>query len=511
MEDDTKTNEQHNQAPQDEQPKETLLVEELSTIITPSNTEDQPAELLTTTTTTSSSLIPPTITTEPSLENTTTSTETQTTADPLSTVKLEEITASNEIPTTSSSVSIESVPPSTALEGSSVGSVEASIIPTTSPLASNSSSTTLLPTAPQQSTSNNTNNTNDSMNPVSPKAELDEDEDMSDDQSEDQGDDESPMENGSTPKKLTPSKRQMPLRRTPRKRLIWTSELHNMFVETVNRLGVKAVPTTILHEMNVEGLSRENVASHLQKYRLQLKRLQRLREQPHKDDNTFSAEANGVPVQPVNHLMGGAMMMMAPNMKTARMTDKMNPNGQPSDTENAGEDSGYAMATDQSHLHTIATHPQAIGTAYAVPYAYPYILQGPPIAGQPGQPPLQPYIIPPYPQYARPGMIEPYGYYAFPYDPSGQYIKFNAAPAGMVMAPAISAQQAVLQPHPSQHHQQPTSQMQPSPQQQASAQPSPQSSHQPSPQPSPQHQQQAQVALSSQPEHIPVRDETQTS
>ena len=37
------------------------------------------------------------------------------------------------------------------------------------------------------------------------------------------------------------------------------------FVDAVNQLGVdKAVPKRILDLMNVEGLTRENVASHLQ-------------------------------------------------------------------------------------------------------------------------------------------------------------------------------------------------------------------------------------------------------
>jgi len=56
-------------------------------------------------------------------------------------------------------------------------------------------------------------------------------------------------------------------------RLVWTPELHNRFMNAVNHLGIKnAVPKTILQLMNVEGMTRENVASHLQKYRLFLKR-----------------------------------------------------------------------------------------------------------------------------------------------------------------------------------------------------------------------------------------------
>ncbi|KAI3772299.1 hypothetical protein L6452_03481 [Arctium lappa] len=62
-----------------------------------------------------------------------------------------------------------------------------------------------------------------------------------------------------------------------RSRLVWTPQLHKRFVEVVARLGVKnAVPKTIMQLMNVEGLTRENVASHLQKYRLYVKRMQGL-------------------------------------------------------------------------------------------------------------------------------------------------------------------------------------------------------------------------------------------
>ncbi|XP_051203874.1 two-component response regulator ORR25 isoform X3 [Lolium perenne] len=57
-------------------------------------------------------------------------------------------------------------------------------------------------------------------------------------------------------------------------RVSWTGELHNRFLEVVNRLGIdRAVPKAILQMMNVHNLSRENVASHLQKYRLFLKRV----------------------------------------------------------------------------------------------------------------------------------------------------------------------------------------------------------------------------------------------
>ncbi|CAL5358878.1 unnamed protein product [Camellia sinensis] len=69
-------------------------------------------------------------------------------------------------------------------------------------------------------------------------------------------------------------------------RVVWTVDLHRKFVAAVNQLGIdkasiaaynggfsEAVPKRILDMMNVEKLTRENVASHLQKYRLYLKRI----------------------------------------------------------------------------------------------------------------------------------------------------------------------------------------------------------------------------------------------
>lgn len=76
-----------------------------------------------------------------------------------------------------------------------------------------------------------------------------------------------------------------------RPRLVWTPELHKRFVEAVAHLGIKnAVPKTIMQLMNVEGLTRENVASHLQKYRLYLKRMQGLsNEGPSASDQLFAS------------------------------------------------------------------------------------------------------------------------------------------------------------------------------------------------------------------------------
>ncbi|KAG2311983.1 hypothetical protein Bca4012_026507 [Brassica carinata] len=81
-----------------------------------------------------------------------------------------------------------------------------------------------------------------------------------------------------------------------RARLVWTPQLHKRFVDVVAHLGIKnAVPKTIMQLMNVEGLTRENVASHLQKYRLYLKRMQGLTtEGPSSSDKLFSS----IPVPP---------------------------------------------------------------------------------------------------------------------------------------------------------------------------------------------------------------------
>ena len=63
--------------------------------------------------------------------------------------------------------------------------------------------------------------------------------------------------------------------------------MHQRFVHAVNILGVdKAVPTKIMEIMHMPGVTRENVGSHLQKFRIYLKRVQ-----------NHSATGSGPPVR----------------------------------------------------------------------------------------------------------------------------------------------------------------------------------------------------------------------
>ncbi|KAG6426493.1 hypothetical protein SASPL_110716 [Salvia splendens] len=61
---------------------------------------------------------------------------------------------------------------------------------------------------------------------------------------------------------------------TKKPKVIWTNALHYRFLEAIRSIGLeRAVPKKILQLMDVPGLTRENVASHLQKYRMFLKRV----------------------------------------------------------------------------------------------------------------------------------------------------------------------------------------------------------------------------------------------
>ncbi|KAJ9152606.1 hypothetical protein P3X46_026157 [Hevea brasiliensis] len=71
----------------------------------------------------------------------------------------------------------------------------------------------------------------------------------------------------------------------------WTPELHKKFVQAVEQLGVdQAVPSRILEVMKVGGLTRHNVASHLQqKYRMHRRHIL-----PKEDDRRWSQQRDPV-------------------------------------------------------------------------------------------------------------------------------------------------------------------------------------------------------------------------
>ncbi|KAL1196844.1 putative two-component response regulator ARR21 [Cardamine amara subsp. amara] len=65
-----------------------------------------------------------------------------------------------------------------------------------------------------------------------------------------------------------------PSQPSKKRKVTWTDQLHDLFLQAIRHVGLdKAVPKKILAFMNVPYLTRENVASHLQKYRIFLKKV----------------------------------------------------------------------------------------------------------------------------------------------------------------------------------------------------------------------------------------------
>ncbi|KAF8107535.1 hypothetical protein N665_0119s0004 [Sinapis alba] len=71
------------------------------------------------------------------------------------------------------------------------------------------------------------------------------------------------------PRKKSFGTKNLSSNKASRKKVDWTQELHKKFVQAVEQLGVdQAIPSRILELMKVDGLTRHNVASHLQKFRM---------------------------------------------------------------------------------------------------------------------------------------------------------------------------------------------------------------------------------------------------
>ncbi|KAL3536884.1 hypothetical protein ACH5RR_000250 [Cinchona calisaya] len=80
--------------------------------------------------------------------------------------------------------------------------------------------------------------------------------------------------NGNQPQKIHQKrKRKKNIQREKKPRIIWTDDLHKKFLEAMEIIfPEKPVPKKIVEVMDTSGLKRAHVASHLQKYRILLKR-----------------------------------------------------------------------------------------------------------------------------------------------------------------------------------------------------------------------------------------------
>ncbi|XP_043808605.1 two-component response regulator-like APRR2 isoform X3 [Manihot esculenta] len=85
------------------------------------------------------------------------------------------------------------------------------------------------------------------------------------------------------------------IRKKMKVKVDWTAELHKKFVQAVEQLGVdQAIPSRILEVMKVEGLTRHNVASHLQKYRMHRRHIL-----PKEDDRRWSQQRSYYQHKPI--------------------------------------------------------------------------------------------------------------------------------------------------------------------------------------------------------------------
>ncbi|CAI8594431.1 unnamed protein product [Vicia faba] len=76
--------------------------------------------------------------------------------------------------------------------------------------------------------------------------------------------------NKQSKRKINDKKQEGGFHVSKKSKLVWTPELHNLFMFAIKQIGLettKVVPKKIQRIMNVPYLTRENVASHLQKYR----------------------------------------------------------------------------------------------------------------------------------------------------------------------------------------------------------------------------------------------------
>ncbi|XP_038681854.1 two-component response regulator ARR14-like [Tripterygium wilfordii] len=100
-----------------------------------------------------------------------------------------------------------------------------------------------------------------------------------------------------------------------KRKLVWTHELHEKFLQAVKVLGVDyAHPKKIVELMNVQGLKKEQVSSHLQKYRLSLKKWHHAKQNTMRVDSAESSSSR-YPLSTSN-LQGGFLKLFKPQCRT---------------------------------------------------------------------------------------------------------------------------------------------------------------------------------------------------
>nr|GMC61956.1 two-component response regulator ARR14-like [Ipomoea batatas] len=109
---------------------------------------------------------------------------------------------------------------------------------------------------------------------------------------------------------------------TGKKKLVWTPTLHYKFLDAITIIGLNnAAPKKILDVMDVPGITRDHVASHLQKYRMLLRRVSELTmpasQRNYNVDWGFGSGVNLSPRIAAPRRYGGGMFSLINNLQAS--------------------------------------------------------------------------------------------------------------------------------------------------------------------------------------------------
>ncbi|KAK4429733.1 Two-component response regulator ORR26 [Sesamum alatum] len=136
-------------------------------------------------------------------------------------------------------------------------------------------------------------------------------------------------------------------------RLLWNVELHQKFMKAVHQIGLyKVGPKKILELMGVPSLTRENVASHLQKYRLYLSRLQK--------ENELKAASGGLKLSDIYSKEPAGNVCLQSSMSQNSLTVQRSVHGH--DIMNHNHDAKICNANVKGILSVAAEAKTALST-----------------------------------------------------------------------------------------------------------------------------------------------------